>query len=208
MRNGLSCGGAGKIGYEKSNLRNIVRLKKEKCRLEYEQNPFHCKTCGEKIPYEKRFNVSFCSSSCSAKHNNVGVRRHGKPRGKCLNCGKENKESNRIYCCQKCNSTHKWGITKKEIEGVGKTPPSSVVAKRYLRDADGISCKICGITDWMGKEVPLVLDHIDGNSENWLISNLRLICGNCDMQTPTYKGKNRGNGRFFRRLRRQQGKSY
>jgi len=36
----------------------------------------------------------------------------------------------------------------------------------------------------------LDLDHIDGNRENNLDENLRLLCPTCHAQTPTYKGKN------------------
>jgi len=60
----------------------------------------------------------------------------------------------------------------------------------------------------MDKPIPLVLDHIDGNSENWAIENLRLVCGNCDMLLPTYKSKNRGRGRAYRRDRYASGKSF
>jgi 5-methylcytosine-specific restriction endonuclease McrA len=56
--------------------------------------------------------------------------------------------------------------------------------------------------------MPLVLDHIDGNSDNWDLKNLRMICCNCDALTPTYKNRNRGNGRFLRRIRYREGKSY
>jgi hypothetical protein len=52
----------------------------------------------------------------------------------------------------------------------------------------------------MGERVPLILDHIDGNSTNWSVANLRLVCGNCDMQLPTYKGRNKGSGREWRKL--------
>ena len=41
------------------------------------------------------------------------------------------------------------------------------------------------------------------NDEN----NFRLICGNCDMQTDTFAGKNRHHGRFWRRQRYKEGKS-
>ena len=33
-------------------------------------------------------------------------------------------------------------------------------------------------------------------------------CPNCDAQTPTYKGRNRGHGRYARRMRYQAGKSF
>ena len=56
--------------------------------------------------------------------------------------------------------------------------------------------------------MPLVLDHIDGHASNWRLKNLRLVCHNCDAQLPTYKGKNRGNGRHLRRERYAAGKSF
>lgn len=80
--------------------------------------------------------------------------------------------------------------------------------KRILKELQGKSCQICGTSEWMGKELMLIMDHIDGDSENWSLNNLRLICSNCDSQTDTYKSKNRGNGRFTRRQRLQEGKSY
>jgi len=45
------------------------------------------------------------------------------------------------------------------------------------------------------------MDYIDGNPENNDLKNLRMICPNCDAQLPTYKSKNKGKGRHFRRVR-------
>ena len=80
--------------------------------------------------------------------------------------------------------------------------------RRYLLALRGHRCERCGITEWQGEPAPLVLDHINGNSDDWRPENLRLVCGNCDMQLPTYKAKNRGNGRHFRRRRYAEGQSY
>jgi len=82
------------------------------------------------------------------------------------------------------------------------------VARRYLLETRGCKCEICGISEWMGQKVPIVMDHINGNPEDNQLTNLRLICPNCDAQTPTYKSKNKGNGRHSRRERYKNGQSY
>jgi hypothetical protein len=52
-------------------------------------------------------------------------------------------------------------------------------------------CAICCINDWNGKSLNLELDHIDGNRQNHMLSNLRLLCPNCHSQTDTYRAKNK-----------------
>jgi hypothetical protein len=51
-------------------------------------------------------------------------------------------------------------------------------------------CAICGISSWNDKYISLHLDHIDGDTFNNKLNNLRLLCPNCHSQTPTYCGKN------------------
>jgi hypothetical protein len=51
-------------------------------------------------------------------------------------------------------------------------------------------CGICKIEPvWNGKPLILQVDHIDGDSSNNEIKNLRLVCPNCHSQTDTYCGK-------------------
>lgn len=53
-------------------------------------------------------------------------------------------------------------------------------------------CAICNIDAiWNDKEMPLVLDHINGINDDNRLENLRFICSNCDSQLPTYKSRNR-----------------
>ena len=53
-----------------------------------------------------------------------------------------------------------------------------------------------------------VLDHIDGDASNSSKDNLRLVCPNCDSQLDTFKCRNKGNGRAYRRERYAKGQSY
>lgn len=72
------------------------------------------------------------------------------------------------------------------------------LVRAYLIQKHGHKCMMCGITHWQNVTIPLVADHIDGNSRNNELKNFRIICNNCDSILPTYKGKNRGNGRSNR----------
>ena len=52
-------------------------------------------------------------------------------------------------------------------------------------------CSNCGFATWLGKPIPLELDHRDGDRNNQELENLRLLCPNCHALTPTYRGRNR-----------------
>jgi 5-methylcytosine-specific restriction endonuclease McrA len=63
-------------------------------------------------------------------------------------------------------------------------------------------CEINPITN----KVPIQLEHIDGNSENNSLDNLKILCPNCHSLTPTFGALNKGNGRELRRIKRQEKK--
>lgn len=52
-------------------------------------------------------------------------------------------------------------------------------------------CSICGQEPvWMGKQLTLILDHINGNNRDDRLENLRWVCPNCNQQLETTNGKN------------------
>ena len=113
------------------------------------------------------------------------------------------------FCSYGCRSSARWNKVASEIrekrsgEGFGVRS-----VKRVLIEDRGRKCEICGITEWLAKPLVVIMDHIDGNSGNWTFDNLRLICSNCDTTLPTYKSRNKGNGRFARRERYAEGCSF
>jgi len=179
----------------------------------------NCKNCGKEI--ERKFSQyklsknHFCSHSCSASYNNLGVA-HNKPKkknDKCVYCNNDIKRGKK-FCNTSCQRRYRWNEKVKIIEETQEVKISKIesvnrrYAKKYLIEKRGHKCSICNNTDWLGEPIPLVIDHIDGNSENNELSNFRLVCGNCNMKLPTFAGKNRGNGRKHRRKRYLDGKSY
>ena len=205
-RNGQTHSEAGKLGYKKSKEALLKRY--TEFRKAYDNNPKRCRGCNNPIPYEKRLN-KFCNQSCAASFNNLGIRRHGKQpeEHNCINCG--TLTHNPKFCSCSCQGSYRHQVLKSQILSSGSADGfGSYVIKKVLKDVRGTECSICHNKTWNKQEIPLVLDHIDGHSENNSFDNLRLVCGNCDMLLPTYKGKNKGNGRHSRRQRYKEGKSY
>ena len=56
---------------------------------------------------------------------------------------------------------------------------------------------MCGISRWLDGEVPLQLDHKDGNKDNNNLKNLRLLCPNCHALTPQYRLKDEFKGETY-----------
>jgi len=96
------------------------------------------------------------------------------------------------------------GITHaKKIAGEKRAIPledilveNSTFARNHLKTRlikNGIIENICDNCRldplWDGKELILVLDHINGVNNDNRIENLRLLCPNCNSQTSTFAGK-------------------
>jgi hypothetical protein len=69
---------------------------------------------------------------------------------------------------------------------------TSNLKHRLIKDDILINvCAICGCNPvHMGKELVLVLDHINGKRNDNRRNNLRLLCPNCNSQQDTFCGKN------------------
>lgn len=176
----------------------------------YIESPKLCRNCTTAIPYKRRHN-DFCSRSCSAKVNNAArTPKTSNIKSICINCLSDfypTRTSAKKFCCHQCSADYKvesnfldWYLHDKYFE--------NRIIRNFLKILHGYSCSVCGISDWNGRDIVLEVEHISGDSTDSSKDNVCLICPNCHSQTPTYKGKNSGNGRHSRRVRYQEGKSY
>ena len=128
----------------------------------------------------------------------------------CINCGKLFKVyagyTNK-YCSNNCALEYKH---KQKYQLILDGDPSIMRAnyspdafrKDILKEQDN-KCAICGISsEWNGKELVFIIDHIDGHAANNKRENLRCICPNCDSQLDTYKSKNKNGDRYYYRYGR------
>jgi hypothetical protein len=122
----------------------------------------------------------------------------------CLHCNKEihrrqyrlKKDNN--FCNMSCHKSYQriqTDIRNTALLIAGKLKHRDIIKRTLFSMGVENKCQICGISEWMGKPLTMILDHINGRANNNLPENLRLICHNCDSQTDHYKGRNKGNGR-------------
>lgn len=160
-----------------------------------------CENCNSpftQLKRQEKYLKRFCNQSCSAKFNNKRrvYQNNHILKTECLNCKKEfyysRCSSSGKFCSNKCQGEFRFkNHTVPDAENGIVTHPATL--KKVIIFKHQYNCALCGINEWNSKPISLHLDHIDGNSDNNFLHNLRLLCPNCHSQTDTFCGRNTKN---------------
>lgn len=61
--------------------------------------------------------------------------------------------------------------------------------KPHLIQERGHKCERCLLSEWQGKEIPLEVEHSNGDRTDNRKENLLLLCCNCHALTKTWRGR-------------------
>lgn len=163
-----------------------------------------CAVTFEVVKSSKR---KFCSHSCAAVVNNIGVTRHGDST-KCLRCANPTWRRNKKYCSRECMTKH---YVEGWLAGIRSAQNKYTIAewaRRFVFERAGYQCEaIDSRTGFRCDEdrlksngtTVLEVDHMDGNWQNSWPDNLRALCPTCHALTETYGAANMGNGRTWKK---------
>jgi len=94
---------------------------------------------------------------------------------------------------QRCFSRVRKSLNEYLIKGKYLTICGNLLKQKlYKAGLKQPICEECGQDEnWRGQKMSLILDHKDGDRENNLLENLRILCPNCNSTLDTHCGKNK-----------------
>ena len=105
------------------------------------------------------------------------------------------------FCCytvkEKARNLLEWYYPLLLVKDFGSK--EFVVSNEFMTNADVLTIATKNVINnpinpFTGN-VPLEIEHIDGDANNTSPDNVTLLCPNCHSLTSTYRGANRGRGR-------------
>lgn len=151
-----------------------------KCNKQHEKvGKYCCRSCANSRIFteESKEKKRIKSIEFWSKFDDDGRKTHHKEKMKLYDFNEHQRK------VQEANRKREWSKPYEEMSHTS-------VRKRLLHERNH-TCENCGIGNiYNGRPLSLELDHVDGNSKNNKIENLRILCPNCHSQTPTHRSKN------------------
>ena len=94
----------------------------------------------------------------------------------------------KTHLLKKENQFHKMSV-EEYIKGNRLINGSILLKKLIKENYKQHICENCGQSTWLGNPIPLEIHHIDGNTRNNNLNNLKVLCPNCHALTDNFAGK-------------------
>lgn len=168
-----------------------------------EKTIFICECCKKEFVPKQVEHARFCSKSCANKGRNRSASWTHEKRADAkrkANSFYENirKEPEKFLIWKK-------NLLKKTLESRERRKAAALTKlmtsdfdllfwdskrKRILEEQKYV-CARCGTKEWMGKPLPLEVEHVNGNHQDNSRENLIGLCPNCHSITDTWRGRNK-----------------
>ena len=167
-----------------------------------------CKKCGKEFKQQKGL-INFCSLTCrntkevteetkkkiseGVKSSEIYKRENGKVLEERRKKAEEMKELKKndlsgYKAIKKAKQAE--SFMSKDFNGLG-------IDARRLRVLyeQNYKCQNCGLSEWLGQELTLEIEHKNGNHQDNNRENLIALCPNCHSLTTTWRGRNKNGHR-------------
>lgn len=67
----------------------------------------------------------------------------------------------------------------------------------WLKEYYNYTCQKCNNNLWLDEQIPLEINHINGNNQEHEFSNVELLCCNCHALTENWRGRNKIKREFI-----------
>lgn len=156
-----------------------------------------CKNCqtNDAIKYSKYSSGEFCSLICARGYSTKSKRLE-------INKQVSEKLSGKYFQKEDVRKkrTEEWKnqVKNKTNDEILKADFSSLsfgrLRKRIILEQSG-KCNKCGLETWLESPITLELEHINGDHNDNVRSNLEALCPNCHSLTLTWRGRNKSNNK-------------
>jgi hypothetical protein len=158
-----------------------------------------CAHCTKLTHYKNKYCSRDCWTGSRPKKDHIP----------CMNCGDVVKKNARSFCSHTCQQEFKYKTFIQQWKdgnesGSQQDGNISSSIRKYIKEKYNNSCSKCNWNEIhpITGNVPVQIDHIDGDHKNNKEENLVLLCPNCHSLTPNFGALNKGHGRDERRKRR------
>ena len=164
----------------------------------------YCVICGKKL---EGFQRKYCSESCKNRSKYL-TEGHDVV---CQYCGKifKSRNPNRKFCSNECSAKYraKTFLNKWLSDSIAINPnqvlPKSI--REFLFDRSKYKCEECGFEGYnkTTNNTILQIHHINGDSSDNSLGNLKVLCPNCHAMTENYMALNKGKSSRDKRYKKE-----